>query len=285
MIVIGLGKAGCAIAEKFKQYPQYDIFKMDVGLKGKKCFNMPSFPHPEQYEKDGPILKVRTFLKGVEKKDVLFICSCGIISGVSLRVLEQLVKKKCKVTILYIQPDRQLLGEMKIKQDNLMFGVMQEYARSGKFEKVILVSNKYMSEVIGEVPIREYYDKVNEAVASTFHMTNVFSHSDPVLDTFSPEGVPSLRITTLGLVNYNSGEEKLFFPLDKIRDVRYYYAMPNKILDEDGKLLSKVTDQVKSKIEYEGMKTSFGIFSTQYDDALVYSFSRASMVQKNEKSL
>ena len=27
--IIGLGKAGCAIADKFDQYPQYKVFKID----------------------------------------------------------------------------------------------------------------------------------------------------------------------------------------------------------------------------------------------------------------
>ena len=31
--IIGLGKAGCRIADRFAQYPQYDVYKMDVGLK------------------------------------------------------------------------------------------------------------------------------------------------------------------------------------------------------------------------------------------------------------
>ena len=38
--VIGLGKAGCAIADKFAQYPQYKTFKIDSeGLdpKSKNC--------------------------------------------------------------------------------------------------------------------------------------------------------------------------------------------------------------------------------------------------------
>ena len=37
--VIGLGKAGCAIADKFSQYPQYRIFKIDI-LIFLKCFLM-----------------------------------------------------------------------------------------------------------------------------------------------------------------------------------------------------------------------------------------------------
>ena len=31
MNIIGLGKAGCAIAEKFNKYPQYKTFQIDVG--------------------------------------------------------------------------------------------------------------------------------------------------------------------------------------------------------------------------------------------------------------
>ena len=30
--VIGLGKAGCAIAKDFAQYPQYSAYMIDVGL-------------------------------------------------------------------------------------------------------------------------------------------------------------------------------------------------------------------------------------------------------------
>ena len=34
--VVGLGKIGCGIAEKFRQYPQYKVFIIDSGLKEKK---------------------------------------------------------------------------------------------------------------------------------------------------------------------------------------------------------------------------------------------------------
>ena len=34
--VIGLGKAGCNIADQLSQYPEYQIKKIDVGLKKTK---------------------------------------------------------------------------------------------------------------------------------------------------------------------------------------------------------------------------------------------------------
>ena len=34
--VLGIGKAGCAIADVMANYPQYEIFKIDVGLEKSK---------------------------------------------------------------------------------------------------------------------------------------------------------------------------------------------------------------------------------------------------------
>ena len=50
--IVGLGKAGCAIADKFSKYPQYKIFKIDSeGLdKGEKRSHLlKRRKHPEQY--------------------------------------------------------------------------------------------------------------------------------------------------------------------------------------------------------------------------------------------
>jgi len=32
--IIGLGQAGCNIADVLSQYPQYNIFKIDAGIEG-----------------------------------------------------------------------------------------------------------------------------------------------------------------------------------------------------------------------------------------------------------
>ena len=33
-VIFGLGKAGCNIADCFKQYSQYEVHKIDAGIKG-----------------------------------------------------------------------------------------------------------------------------------------------------------------------------------------------------------------------------------------------------------
>ena len=50
--VIGLGKAGCSIANALSVYPQYQIKKIDVGLKKTKTtFGLKHQDSPELYEK------------------------------------------------------------------------------------------------------------------------------------------------------------------------------------------------------------------------------------------
>ena len=38
MNVIGLGKAGCNIAKNFNQYPEYNVYQIDVGKEGPQCY-------------------------------------------------------------------------------------------------------------------------------------------------------------------------------------------------------------------------------------------------------
>ena len=52
MNIIGLGEAGCNIAECFKGYPQYNIYKIDTGLKkAKGVYALEHQDSSEAYEK------------------------------------------------------------------------------------------------------------------------------------------------------------------------------------------------------------------------------------------
>ena len=57
MNIIGLGKAGCAIADKFGEHQQYKIYKIDVGLEGERCYGIKEQPGPEEYEANAPSFK------------------------------------------------------------------------------------------------------------------------------------------------------------------------------------------------------------------------------------
>jgi hypothetical protein len=269
--VIGLGKAGCAIADKFSQYPQYKIFKIDIeniaeNKKNEKLLKKKT--SPEQYEASVP--SMRTFLKP-STDDVLFVLSgSGAISGTSLRILEQLSKMKKTINVLYIKPDVEFLGANNKAQERLVRNVLQEYARSGKLERLYLVDNKLVESVIGEVPVFGYYDRLNDLIASTLHMVNLYNHQSPVHSTsFEPSEIT--RVSTLGVIDTESGEEKLFFLLDNASEKCYYYAINQKTLETDGTLMKKIINNINNNTkEEEGIKTAFRIHSTSYEQDYAY---------------
>jgi hypothetical protein len=272
--IVGLGSAGCKIAARFATYPQYKVYQMDVGLKkASKTYGIKAFDDPEKFEQSVGSLK--TFFKNVEG-DVLFVVSgCGMISGASLRILEQL--KKCKLHVLYVFSDPELIGETARLQQRLTFNVFQEYARSGVFEKVVLVDNTRLEEILGDLPVIGFYEQLNELLVPTMHMVNVLSHSDTVMGNISPPHQIS-RIVSYGLIDFETGEEKMFFDLANVREKVYYYAINEKKLREQGDIHKRVIAQVKENAK--NTKTTYGIYPTQYDEDYVYCVAYSSIVQE-----
>ena len=265
--VIGLGKAGCAIADKFAEYPQYNILKIDsegLNPKNKNCHLLKKQVSPEDYEKT--IRSMKTFFNKTTD-DILFVLSgSGMISGASLQILKNLKDKN--VNILYIKPDLEFLGHRNIMQERVVRNVLQEYTRSGLFNRIFLVDNKRVEQILGEVPIIGYYDKLNDLIVSTFHMVNVYNHQEAIHAT-PFDTAETTRISTLGILNVDEGKEKLFFSLDNIREKCYYYAINSKVLETDGKLLRTLTDNINKNIGKD-VRAGFQVYSTSYEQNYGY---------------
>jgi len=278
--IIGLGNAGCNIAEKFAQYPQYNILRMDTKRRRGEGFKLiPEQDSHERYEKDCPSLK--RFLKNVDDSCLLIVGGSGKISGMSLRVLEALRGKK--IFVLYVQPDQDMLSHTASMQENVVFRVLQEYARSALVERIYLVNNSVVEEILGEVSISEYHNRINDLIVSTIHMVNVFSNSESVVGSFE-EPIKTARISTLGIVNLESGEENLFFPLSMPREKLYYYAINNKKLDKERGLRKKIMTQLKDRLTDEEIHISYGIYPTEYSDDYVYTVAHATLIQGQDFS-
>jgi len=281
--VIGLGEAGCNIADKFAQYPQYNIYKIDAGLKGLKkngIYAMPVQESIEDYEENCPSMK--NFFKNLAGEALFVVCGSGKISGTSLRILETI--RHCNIEILYIMPDIDLIGHIAGLQNKIAYNVLQQYTRSGLFQKMYIIKNSSVQDVSGDTPILNYYDKLNETIVSAFHMMNVFRFSKPIINTFS-EQVDSCRISTIGIFDDEKNEEKLFFPLENIRDLMYYYGIPRKTLEEDGRLFRKITEQIKEKSnkkenEHVQQRATFGIYQTEYEQNYNFVIASTSFIQE-----
>ena len=211
------------------------------------------------------------------------VITCGVvaISGGILRLLEQLQKNQ--LTVVYIQPDLTFASEVQQTQERIVRNVLQEYARSGLLERLYLVDNTCIEEGIGEVPILGYYDVLNQAVANTLHMINVFAHSEPVIGNFVRPAQIS-RIATLGILDIEKGEEKWFYDLTGVRDVIYYYGINEEDLKEDGTLFRTINDYVKAQTD-ESLNVSYGVFKTNYEQRYCYCIKYSSMVQSYKELL
>ena len=236
----------------------------------------------EEYDAKFPDLEL-----DIQNEEVLVvIAGAGKISGGSLRLLEQLQNNK--VTVLYIEGDLTIMSEIQKKQERIVSSVLQEYARSGVLERIIMVNNAHIERSIGDMSIIGYYDTLNQAIVNIIHMTNVFKHSEPVIGNFITPSELS-RICTIGAVSlegddYTQYKEKWFYPLTHTKDVVYYYGIGEDDLKNDGTLFRKINNFVKSRLD-TGTNVSYGVFRTSYEQKYCYCIRYSSMVQYVEELL
>ena len=284
-VVLGLGSAGCRIADTFSQYSQYEVFKIDAGLTGENCFSLPAGETHQQYEERLP--DITGFVESIPEGDVLFVVGgSGYVSGASLKILQHL--KDRKISILYVKPDVDMIGGDRALQERLVYRVLQEYARSGVFERIYLVYNPSLEKLLGDVPIKEYYQKLNEMVVNTIHMINVFRHTDAVQQQSMPR-LDASRITTFGIVSLEKNEESFFFPLDNVGEIDYYYGINDSTLEEDTKLFGKIKERVREKKSGGTLRINYFVHSTKYVDPIGYCAAHSNQIQffpeKDEKEL
>ena len=273
-----MGKAGCNITDQLSQYPQYQIKKIDVGLKKTKTtFGLKHQDSPELYEKSNMPKGINNFLEGV-MPETLFITSCGAVSGASLKILQK-IHNKTKIKVMYIVPQGDDLVGQKILQNRLLFNVFQEYARSGLLDQVILVDNSKISDIMGPVPIMKFWDSINKLTATTYHMLNVFQNTQPVMTT-QTKRIETARISTIGMLDSQNNQENMFFELDIPREKSYYYGVPKKQLEEDPNLMEVIRENLKSNIEHEKMKTTYSVHSTDYNELIAYCEKSSTLIQQ-----
>ena len=227
----------------------------------------------ELYEQNPPATK--RFFKNI-KDEVIFVCTgAEPESGAVLRILETIKDKK--ITVIYLRKDLDLVSQKEVLQDRVAFGILQNYARSGLFERIVLIDMNQIDEILGDVPVSEYAERQSQLVASTYHMIQVFQHSQPIMGNMLPSESTN-RISTLGLSEIGESDDKWFFELNKSFEVYYLYAVNENLLNQDKRLLNKIKTQIKERAQ-ENTKTMFGIFPTDYDQNYVFCLANTKIVQ------
>jgi hypothetical protein len=260
--VIGLGNAASAIAEKFSNLTNYKVFLLGSKVnKGANNFVLKSYNNPEEYEKNIPDLS--NFFKEITENVQFYVVGSSMSSNYTLGVLEQIKDKK--IDLIYIKPDTDLVSGVPKLVENAAFGVLQEYARSGLLNSITLISNINLENILGNVPIKKYYDTLNETVFSTIHYLNYFAHNEPEIGV-QTKPADVCRIRSIGALNMETLEEKWFFDLDNVRDLCYYLSINKEKLETDGTIHRKYVDILKTKPRNAFRNISYSIYETDLND-------------------
>jgi len=276
--IIGIGNAASAIAENFKsQGNNYKVYQLGSGYKNTKhTRKLKKFESPEEYENNIPDLG--KFFKDANESVQVFIVGASYSSNYALGILEQLKDKT--IEIFYVKPDTELLTGVPKLLENLMFGVLQEYARSGLFKSMTILSNLEIERSIPGLSIKNYYEKLNHTIFSCVHYLNFFNHTEPEIGQMARPAEIN-RIRTIGILDVKTLSEKWLFELDIPRETCYYICINQDRLEKESGLHRQIVDLLKEKPRNAFRKISYGIWETHlHDFGFCVTHSNATQQQK-----
>jgi hypothetical protein len=267
-IILGIGTAGSNVVRQLGEHKVYKPYTICTeNLKTTKYhFSLPELDGPEEYE-SMDMVKLEKWIGTIEKSCSVFLCGASNSSGITLRALQSLHQKGVKMDVVYFMPEIEVLSEEKALQERACRGILQNYARSGVFEKICLVSNLRLEELAGTTNVFDYYAQINRVFTNSYYMMDVFKNTKPITSTFK-RPKESCRITTIGLGSLEK-DDLMFFPCRQEVEVVYYYGINEEKLKTEDNLFRTIANKVKSRITDE-TRVSFGIYPTQYEDDYIY---------------
>ncbi len=277
--IVGIGNASSAIASKFADIPQYDVYMLNSKIKknSKRKFKLKTYENPEDYESNIPDLN--RFFTDLKDRVQVFITGASLSSIYSLGILEQIKDKE--IDIFYIKPDTELLTGIPKMVENTVFGVLQEYARSGNFRSFTIFSNESIEKIHSSINLKTYYDTLNDTIYSSVHYLNYFEHTEPHVGNMSKPSDIS-RIRTVGMLDMKKLTEMWLFDLEMQRELCYYMCINSERLEGEAGLHKKLVDILKSKPRNAFRKISYSIYETELPDfGFVVAHTNATQTNKN----
>jgi len=261
--IVGIGTGASAIASQFEGLPNYEVYLLNNKVKenSQYRFHLPAFEDPEEYETNTPDLT--EFFGSLRDRVQVFIMGSSMSSNYALGILEQAKDKNLE--LFYIKPDTDLLTGIPKTLEKITFGVLQQYARSGLFRSITLLSNLKIENALGDIPIKSYYETLNQSIFHMVHYLNYFEFTEPEIGMIAKPSAVS-RIRTVAALDIEKLEEKWFFELDSPRDLCYYICINEKKLATEGGLHKRLVDMLKDKPKNAYKKVSYAIYETEHED-------------------
>ncbi len=275
--MIGIGTAGENIVEQFRNNKEYNVYTLsdNVDRTSKYKYKIKNFENIEDY--DAPNPKLKKFLSTVDNHVQVFLCGSARTANASLSILQHIKDKK--VDIFYIQPDTDLLIGIPKMQERAIFGILQQYTRSGLFNSFTVFSNCEIEKTIGSIPIKKYFDTINQTIYYSVHYKNLFDHTNPIVGNLT---MPSeiQRIRSIGRIDPRSLEENWYFELDNSRDVCYYICVSGEKLENDGELHGTIIKNLKNKPRNAFKNVTYAIYESPFESDFGFCVAHTNVIQQ-----
>jgi hypothetical protein len=172
-----------------------------------------------------------------------------------------------------------MISEVQKRDDKICFNVLQEYARSGKFESILLVDKTKVEELAGHVPVNEYENTISYFISYVVAMINFFKHTKPILaNPIKPANIARLITYGVSSLEEDKKDINLLFPLSDVADIHFFYGIPKEELEADAGLVKKIKEHVKS-YKSEEVSTSFSVYETTLENMIVLCAAYSAKIQ------
>ena len=275
--LIGIGEAGCNVVSLFEDHKEYNCFLFSAEQENTKYTRkLVRVSKAEDCEGEAPKLSSYKTKEAIQDRVQVFLCGSSFSANYTLAILEQIKEKQ--IDIFYIRPDVDLLiGEVRL-QERAIFGILQEYARSGLFNSFTIFSNPEIEKTIGEIPIKKYFEMINKNIYYAVHYLNVFDHTTPLVGNLTkPSEVQKIR--SIGVISVDKLSEQWYYKMQEDRDVAYYLCIASNRLETDGKLHSKVVQSLKSKPRNAFKNVTYAIYESPYESDFGFCVAHTNFIQ------
>tara|TARA_Y100000592_G_scaffold87145_1_gene141348 strand:+ start:119 stop:982 length:864 start_codon:yes stop_codon:yes gene_type:complete len=275
--MIGIGTAGENVVDQFRNNKEYNVYVLsdNVTRNSKYKYKIKSHDKPEDYEDDN--FKLGKFFKDIDNHVQVFLCGSSRTANATLNILQHIKDKK--IDIFYIQPDVELLIGVPKMQERAIFGILQEYARCGLFNSFTAFSNCEIEKTIGSIPIKKYFETINQTIYYSVHYKNLFDHTNPVVGNLTtPSEIQ--RIRSIGRINPRTLEENWYFDLDNSRDVCYYVCVSSDKLENDGDLHSTIIKHLKNKPRNAFKNVTYAIYESPFESDFGFCVAHTNVIQQ-----
>ena len=255
-VLIGLGKAGCDIVNKFSE--GYKKITIDAGSE------LPEFSSPEDY--DQKLTDYAHLLDFEEPECYFFVCGAGKVSAASLRLLELIQSKR--INLVYIYPEEVMLSPTQKKLNRVAFNVFQQYARSGLLNSMYIMSNEEICSFLPYYSIENMYDHINEAIVNVFESVIFYLNEKPVLGSHhEPKEISRIRTVEYG--DFKDKKKNIYFPLDNVTETCYINIVSKEDMKNNRELLDLLKGVIKENTE-KNVLSSFVVFRSDYEHSFYY---------------